>query len=106
MGWATLCSEHFRRLRYADGIVSCGSAETLEPGLAASALQLIGGLGGRPPPSWDGPGARIPLHGEAVTRIAAGSETANAIVDTGAELAIVSATAAKRLGGKSVAANV
>ena len=105
-GWITLCAEHFRRLRYADGMQSCTMADELEQGSATSVVGLMAALAGKPPPSWSQPGVRIPLRDRAITVVSAGDVAIDAIVDTGAELAVVTATAARRLGAKPAGPNV
>jgi hypothetical protein len=98
-GWLALCAAHFREQRYAEGVPVCTRGEALHPGSAASMIDLMRILAQAAPASWSAPGVRIPLT-KGLATVRHGDVSIQALLDSGAEVAFVSETVARQLGGR------
>lgn len=98
-GWLALCAARFREHRFDDGIVACEQGEALQSGSAASVIALMQVLRQAPPTRWSVRGVVLPLREGHIT-VSHGGASIEAMVDSGAEVAFVSETMARRLGGR------
>lgn len=98
-GWLALCAARFREHRIAEAIAACEQAEALQPGSAAGAISMLQVLRQAPASSWSVSGVVLELHDRRVSVSHAGVSF-GALIDTGAEVAFVSESAARQLRGR------
>jgi len=102
--WLLICEERQRRTRYGAALGACRRAEALSPGSTGNFIGLLAPLRDLPPLRWDRAGLEVPLirDGEGTRRVwvSRGPARVEAVVDSGAEVAIVMASVAARLGAR------
>jgi hypothetical protein len=100
--WLLLCEDHHRHDRYAPAVAACEQANTVSPGVATSFLRFLKPLESVPPLRWDVSGLRVPLVKDRVgnrrVTLSHPSGPTEAVVDTGAEISVLMASVARRLG--------
>lgn len=105
-GYLALCDTYLRQQKFGDGVRVCGAAEKLKAGSSGSVLGLQQAFRAAGPATWSSGSVRIPLVDGQVTKARRGRVSVEALVDTGAEIGVVSASVAKALGARPVGAAV
>lgn len=105
VGWLTLCSDRFRRQMFASALAACEQGEALRPGAATGILPLLRSARDVVPISWSQNGIDLALDDRQVT-VSQGEIAISALIDTGAEIAIVMESVAQQLGGRALNGDV
>ena len=105
-GHQVLCGAYFRAQRFADGIRACTAAESIEAGSAGNMLGLQQIFLTAGPAKWSGPAVTIPLKDKQYAVARRGQVEVDTLVDTGAELAAISESVARKLEARPVGAGV
>lgn len=101
VGWLALCSDRFRRQMFAGALAACEQGDDLRPGAATSIIPLLRAARDVPPLTWSQHGVDLVLEDRQVT-VSHGDTSVLALVDTGAEIAIVMESVARQLGGRAL----
>ena len=101
-----LCGFYFREQLYADGLKSCLAAEAIRKGAAGNMVDLHRAFQEAGPVRWSAASVRIPLKDGQTTSVRHGAATVEALIDTGAEIGVVSNRMAKLLGARPVGASL
>jgi len=105
-GYQALCGAYFRSQRFGDGVRACSNAERIREGSAANVLELQRALAIVGPSHWSSGGVTIPLRDKQYTEVRSGDARVDAVVDTGAELAVISRSAASALGARPIGGSI
>lgn len=98
-----LCGFYFREQRFADGVRICSAAEGIEKGSAGNMIDLHRAyLAGAGPAKWSSGSVRIPLRNGQLAIAQGGSGSIVVLIDTGAELGVISRSAATALQARPV----
>lgn len=105
VGWLALCSERFRRQHYADALAACERGEELRSGAASGIIPLLRAARDVAPILWSQSGVDLALDDRQVA-VSNGEASVLALVDKGAEIAIVMESVAQQLGGRALTGDV
>lgn len=105
LGWLALCSDRFRRTMFADALEACERGEELSPNVAAGIIPLLRSARDVPPTAWGVPSVELALDDRQVL-VSHGEASVLALIDTGAEIAIVMESVAQQLGGRALTGTV
>jgi len=101
-----LCGFYFREQLYASGLRSCLAAEAIKKGAAANMIDLHRAFQQVGRVRWSSGAVRVSLTGGQATRVRHAGGTTEALIDTGAEIAIVSNRVAVLLGARPLGAQL
>lgn len=105
VGLLALCSARFRRQRYEAALDVCSEAESLRSGVATAILPLLRAARDVPPLAWSRTGVLLDLEDRHVV-VSNNHVSVTALVDTGAEIAVVMESVARQLGGRALSGEV
>lgn len=97
-----LCGAYFREQKFDRGLAACTAADRLKAGSAGNMIALHRAFVSAGPSRWNRTDVRIPLQDGQTAFVERNGVKLPAIIDTGAEIAVVSAQAAKQLGARKL----
>ena len=107
--WAILCEDRHRRTLYSAALEACQEASRLGSKVTEDFLGLLRSLSKTPPMVWSARSVRVPISkdsdGTRRVVISHDSGPVEAVIDSGAELAIVMESVARRLGARPIGAS-
>lgn len=103
--WGLLCERRYHSFRYRAALTACSEAEAAQRGSTGNTLGWLHALATAPPISWDRPALRVALRDNRVI-VSNGPESTDAMVDTGAQVAVVMESVAHRLGAHDLPGEV
>lgn len=105
-GYQLLCAAYFRRQLFRQGVKACSAAEAIEKGSAGNMVDLQRAYLGAGPSRWSSDKVEIGLENGQLAHAIHGAESIKTLIDTGAEIGVISQSTARLLGAHRLAGSV
>jgi len=105
-GFLTLCGIYFLKQRYADGVRVCGEADRIKAGAASNMTALHRAMSSVGGARWSSNQVTIHLKDGQLAQATRAGVTVDTLIDTGAEIGVVTESVARSLGARRIDAGV